>query len=62
MAREERGEHPLKFNASDFNFLLGKQDGYGQQPFNVHVGGAYEKWYREGQRLYNEQKQRCSKK
>jgi hypothetical protein len=62
VARGERGEHPLRFNASDFNFLLGKQDGYGQQPFNVHVGGAYEKGYREGQRLYNEQQQRCSKK
>ena len=52
----------MKVSASDFNFLLGKQDGYGQQPFNVHVGGAYEKGYREGQRLYNEQQQRCSKK
>jgi hypothetical protein len=52
----------LRFNASDFNYLLGKQDGYGQQPYNVYVGGAYEKGYKEGQRLYNEQQQRCSKK
>jgi len=50
--RAERGEHPLKFKAHDFNRLLGKQDGYAQKPYNVYVGGSYEKGYREGQELY----------
>jgi len=52
MAKAERSEHPLKVKAHDFNHLLGKQDGYAQKPFNVHVGGSYEKGYREGQALY----------
>ena len=52
MAREERGEHPLKVKAHDFNYLLGKQDGYAQKPFHVHVGGSYEKGYLAGQELY----------
>jgi hypothetical protein len=42
----------LKVKAHDFNYLLGKQDGYAQKPFNVHVGGSYEKGYRAGQELY----------
>ena len=42
----------MKVRAHDFNFLLGKQDGYSQKPFNVYVGGSYEKGYREGQALY----------
>lgn len=44
--------------AKDFNYLLGKQDGYAQAPFNVRVGGSYEKGYKDGQKLYNEQQQR----
>ena len=44
--------------AKDFNYLLGKQDGYAQAPFNVRVGGSYERGYKEGQKLYNEQQQR----
>jgi len=44
--------------AKDFNYLLGKQDGYAQAPFNVKVGGAYEKGYKEGQKLYTDQQRR----
>lgn len=38
--------------------MLGKQDGYSQKPFNVYVGGQYEKGYKDGQKLYNEQTHR----
>ena len=44
--------------AKDFNYLLGKQDGYAQAPFNFHIGGSYEKGYKEGQKLYNDQQRR----
>jgi hypothetical protein len=44
--------------AKDFNYLLGKQDGYSQKPFNVYVGGSYEKGYKDGQKLYNSQTHR----
>ena len=44
--------------SKDFNYLLGKQDGYAQAPFNTRVGGSYEKGYKEGQKLYNSQQQR----
>lgn len=44
--------------SKDFNYLLGKQDGYAQAPFNWKVGGAYEKGYKEGQKLYTNQQQR----
>ena len=52
-----RGDKALIL-AKDFNYLLGKQDGYAQAPFNVRVGGAYERGYKDGQKLYNEQQQR----
>ena len=42
----------MKVKAHDFNRLLGKQDGYTQKPFNVFIGGSYEKGYQEGQALY----------
>ena len=44
--------------AKDFNYLLGKQDGYAQAPFNIRVGGSYEKGYKDGQALYNSQQRR----
>ena len=47
--------------AKDFNYLLGKQDGYAQAPFNTKIGGEYEKGYKEGQKLYNEQSQPVAK-
>jgi hypothetical protein len=44
--------------AKDFNYMLGKQDGYSQAPFNWRIGGAYEKGYKEGQKLYTSQQRR----
>lgn len=44
--------------AKDVNYLLGKQDGYSQAPFNVRIGGAYEKGYKDGLKLYNSQQRR----
>jgi len=52
-----RGDQALIL-AKDFNYLLGKQDGYAQAPFNVHIGGSYEKGYKEGQKLYTDQQRR----
>ena len=52
-----RGDQTLIL-AKDFNYLLGKQDGYSQKPFNVYVGGSYEKGYKDGQKLYNSQTHR----
>jgi hypothetical protein len=52
-----RGDQTLIL-AKDFNYMLGKQDGYAQAPFNWRIGGAYEKGYKEGQKLYNDQQRR----
>ena len=52
-----RGDQTLIL-AKDFNYMLGKQDGYAQAPFNWKIGGEYEKGYKEGQKLYNDQQRR----
>lgn len=54
----KKGGSRLKFAASQFNYMLGKQDGLAQSPFNWRIGGEYEKGYKEGQKLYTDQQRR----